>query len=240
MSESEDEPIGNGAAKEDDAVLFPVEGKFKSEQERAEIMAMTERDRENLLAERATEVERNKQDAFLRQLALTREARKKAEAEAAKKRKAPVAELDESPRKSTKAKTKATENLEAYKRQREQRNQQRRRNEDRRNGDRESPIRDEEESDRDAEGEEDVEWDEPASRGPAKHEPQAEMKDYERVRVGRTNFARVCFWPGFEDTIKGCFTRVCIGPDKATGQNLYRMCQIKCKVIKRSSRKLTY
>ena len=135
MSESDDDDAGTQhpvVAKE--APLFPIEGKFHSEEDRAEIMAMPELQRETVLAERAAESERKKQDATLRQL---REARQKAEAQAAdlKKRKATVADLDDTPRKTTKAKTKATENLEAYKRQREQRNEQRRRNEDRKAGD---------------------------------------------------------------------------------------------------------
>lgn len=230
MSESDDDDVGTQEpVVEKEAPLFPIEGKFHSEKDKADIMSMPELQREQVLADRAAEAERKKQDATLRQL---REARQKAEAQAAdlKKRKATVADLDDTPRKTTKAKTKATENLEAYKRQREQRNEQRRRNEDRKAGDYESPVREAEESDRDAEGEKDVEWDEPKARPAAKNEPQPEMRDYERVRVGRTNFAKVCFDPGFEDAIVGCFTRVCIGPDKGSGKTVYRMCQIKSKL----------
>jgi RNA polymerase-associated protein RTF1 len=228
MSESEDEvaPASSAPAAEDDGPLYPLEGKFTSEKDRADIMAMPELQRETVLAERAAEQERRRQNNTLKQL---REARQKASAAALRKRKVTDAELDETPRKTTKAKTKATETLEAYKKKREQVKDQRQRNADRKAGDPDSPRRDEEESDRDAEGEEDVEWDEPVRRAPAKNEPEADMRDYERIRVGRTNFARVCFYPGFEDAIKGCFTRVCIGPDKQTNQNLYRMCQIKSK-----------
>ena len=227
MSESDDDDAETQEpVVEKEAPLFPIEGKFHSEKDKADIMSMPELQREQVLADRAAEAERKKQDATLRQL---REARQKAEAQAAdlKKRKATVADLDDTPRKTTKAKTKATENLEAYKRQREQRNEQRRRNEDRKAGDYESPVREQEDSDRDAEGEKDVEWDEPKARPAAKNEPQSEMRDYERVRVGRTNFAKVCFDPGFDEAITGCFTRVCIGPDKGSGKTVYRMCQIK-------------
>jgi RNA polymerase-associated protein RTF1 len=53
------------------------------------------------------------------------------------------------------------------------------------------------------------------------------LPEYERVRMGRTRFASVCFTPGFEDTFTGAFARVCSSQDPMTGQNTYRMCQIK-------------
>lgn len=228
MSESEEENDAPGPAIEQEGPMFPVDGKFLSEKDKAEIMAMPELQRETVLADRAAEVQRRKEDLALRQL---RENRLKveAQADAIKKRKAP--ETEDTPRKANRTKiAKTNDKLENYKKAREQRTEQRKRNEDRKIGDRDSPAKnDMGESDKDAEGEEDVEWDEPVSRAPTKNEPQADMRDYERIRVGRTNFAKVCFWPGFEDALKGCFTRVCIGLDKATGQNTYRMCQIKGK-----------
>ncbi|KAF2674697.1 hypothetical protein BT63DRAFT_17901 [Microthyrium microscopicum] len=53
------------------------------------------------------------------------------------------------------------------------------------------------------------------------------LQEYERVRVGRSNFHQICFYPGFEDTFRGCFVRVAAHLDPVTGQNQYRMCQIK-------------
>jgi len=224
VSDSDTTPDDVGPKREDGAV-FPVDGQFYSEKDKAEIMAMSEIKREEILAERAQEVERKTQDLHLRRLL---QAREKDEAKVAdkKKRKANTAELEESPRKLSRQKTKATENLEAYKRQREQRNEQRRRDDDRK-GDRRSPLHDDRDSDADAEGESDVEWDDTARVRPARDEPQPELKDFERIRVGRSNFAKVCFYPGFDDVIKGCFCRVSIGVDKSTGQNQYRMTQVK-------------
>jgi RNA polymerase-associated protein RTF1 len=72
----------------------------------------------------------------------------------------------------------------------------------------------------DADGESDYE-------APAKIDPLAELAEYQRVRVGRTNFAEVCFYPGFESYLLGCFTRVCFSLDSVTGENQYRMTQIK-------------
>ena len=226
MSESESDTSHDALKDVDDSIMFPLEGKFMSEKDKADIMSMPELKREAILADRAAEAERRKQDMTLRQL---REARQKAEAKAAdlKKRKAGAADLEESPRKVTRAKVKATENLEAYKRQREQRNDQRRRNEESRKSGVQSPTHVNGSSDAEGDSENEVEWDEPKKAPPPRDEPQAELRDFERVRVGRTNFAKVCFYPGFDATIKGCFCRVNIGADKATGQNVYRMTQIE-------------
>ena len=64
------------------------------------------------------------------------------------------------------------------------------------------------------------------------------LQEYERVRVGRTSFPQVCFFPGFEDTFVGAYARVCHGQDPVTGQNIYRMCQIKGNTCSSSFRRI--
>jgi len=219
MSES-DEDVA--PSKSDDGPLFPVDGKFYSEKDKKEIMAMSEIKREEILAERAGLLERQTQDQHLRRLLQAREK----DAADKKKRKAGNAQLEESPRKGTRQKTKANEDLAAYKLKRERRFEERKQEEDRKNNDADSPDREAPYSEAEAAGDSEVEWD--PAKAPATHdEPMPVLRDYERMRVGRTNFAKVCFYPGFDDTIKGCFCRVHIGPDRATGQGVYRMAQIK-------------
>jgi RNA polymerase-associated protein RTF1 len=75
----------------------------------------------------------------------------------------------------------------------------------------------------DADGESDYEV-------PVKTDPPAELHEYQRVRIGRTNFADVCFYPGFENYLIGCFARVCFSLDSVTGENQYRMTQIKGEI----------
>lgn len=221
MSESEDD---RPPMKSDDGPLFPVDGKFYSEKDRAEILGMSEIKREEILADRAQLLERQTQDQHLRRLL---QAREKDTADR-KKRKGGDAELEESPRKGTRQKVKAAENLEAYKRQRERRNDQRKQEEDRRNRDRDSPSQENGLSEGEADAESEVEWDDTTTKAPAtRDEPASAIADFECLRIGRSDFAKICFCPGFEDTIKGCFSRVNIGPEKATGQNKYRMVQIK-------------
>lgn len=212
-------------ADDDEQPLFPVEGKFTSSADRDRILALPEIEREEILAERATQITRRTQDLVLKKALAA-----SGEAAAAKKRKATTAELDESTTRSTRPKTdKRTAALDDLKRAREQKGAGR----DRLDAGRSRrDAREEEESrsrsrSRDAESDnERVVWAETKKRRGDRDEPPAELRDFERCRVGRSLFAKVCFYPGFEDAIRGCFTRVSIGLNRETGQNMYRMAQI--------------
>lgn len=234
MSESDSDPSSNMNG-DIDGPIFPIENKFYSEKDKAEILALSEIQRESILAERAQLRERKLQDLHLRRLLQARETDKK-------KRKAGTADLDDGQRKSSRQKTtlggrrvgEQSGAIEEYKRQREERKGQRdeqrtRVGEDRKNHKGRGPSHDRY-SDADADGESEVEWDNgkaEANNNTVQNVPPAQLVDFERVRVGRDNFAKVCFYPGFENAIKNCFTRISDGPDKATGENLYRIAQIK-------------
>ncbi|KAK8219113.1 hypothetical protein IWZ01DRAFT_494783 [Phyllosticta capitalensis] len=227
---SSQDSLGSGAMDEsdsdagadsgpDDSNPYPVEGKFTSYEDKTRIMALPELERESIMAERAAEQERRAQDMNLKRLMVARQAKED------KKRKAGTADLDDDQRKSSRQRIRGgDEKLAAYKKQREQTFEQR----NRRNRPRRSPSAESErhQSDLDAEGDSDVEWDE-RRKSPARDEPPPELRDFERVRVGRSNFAKVCFYPGFGQHLIGCFCRVHIGLNKSTGESTYRMCQIK-------------
>lgn len=208
---------------DDDAPLYPIEGKFRSEADRAEILSMTEIQREEILAERAHEVEKRAQDLQLKRI-LQQRRREEASHDKSRKRKGEAAGLSDDSR-GPRAKRSLNPALDKYKEQRQLKSDQKARGEERRR-DHRSPSRDDLESDRDADAESEVEWDEekPAI---SREEPTADLKDFERVRVGRSNFAKVCFYPTFDTAIKGCFCRVNIGVNKEDGQPQYRMTQIK-------------
>lgn len=55
----------------------------------------------------------------------------------------------------------------------------------------------------------------------------ADLGDFNKLRIGRSFVARFCFHPGFNDIIKGCYGRVNVGADKRTGQTNYRMVRIE-------------
>lgn len=210
---------------DDDAPLYPIEGKFRSEKDKAEILSLTEIEREEILAERAAEVQRKTQDLQLKRLLAKR--RDEAQGDQ-KKRKASAADLEDGERKTSRQKVKTSAPLEAYKRQRELKGQQRARDADRRR-DQRSPSEEGGYSDQDAEGESEVEWDDRPARkaSPAHDEPPPDLRAFDVARIGRSNFGEYCHNPHFEDLAKGCFCRVSTGMDQATGRNTYRLIQVK-------------
>lgn len=213
-SDDEADASGEEEEAEDDGPLYPIEGKFSSEQERRDIMNMPEIQREEILAERAAEALKRQQDLQLKK------ALANAKATANKhKRKAAQAELEDVGAKRGAKKTSALDN---YKAAREAKGTSRTGRFDR-TADRKDERSPSSASERDADGESEIEW----ADTTAKSEPAADLKDFERCRVGRSNFAKVCFYPNFEETISGCFTRVSIGVNRETGMNMYRMAQIK-------------
>ncbi|EMC92495.1 hypothetical protein BAUCODRAFT_293733 [Baudoinia panamericana UAMH 10762] len=223
MDESDGEMDAPSSQVDDDAPLFPLEGKYLSAQDKSDILAMTEVEREEVLADRAQQLVKRQQDLQLKKaLAAT-----KAAASKHRKRSAATAELEDGGRRTRPKAEKTKTALDDYKRARELKGTERGRLEAERSSRRDERRSPSGASERDAEGEEEeVEFAEPYDSR-RRDEPLAEKKDFDRCRIGRTAFAKVCFYPGFEDAVKGCYARVSIGLDRHTGQNTYRMTQIK-------------
>lgn len=201
-------------------VPYPLEGKYVDESDKRRIMGMSQLEREEILGMRAEEMSKANFQAEL--------ARRAANLQNDRKRKADSEEPDDAMRKSSRPKVQPRKNekLEAYKREREQRGQQRQRQDDQRNGRRRSSSGDRDgNSDLDADGESDVEWDDRVPEK-AREEQPATIRDFESVRVGRGFFSEVCFYPGFEEAMTGTFGRVGVGQD-STRRTLYKMAQIK-------------
>ncbi|RAL59024.1 hypothetical protein DID88_009053 [Monilinia fructigena] len=163
MDESDSD--SDGPSFRDDADRYPLEGKFMNASDKANIMSMPEIEREQVLADRAQEIERDRQNRALRQLLNARDAENK---KADKKRKAGAAELDENQRKTSRQRTKlgggkvgeASTGIDSLKRARAEKNdRQRRRDEDkeRHKGDSRRDHRDDY-SDDDADGDSEIEW----------------------------------------------------------------------------------
>jgi RNA polymerase-associated protein RTF1 len=222
-----------GAVADDDLNKYPVDGLFISHAEKSEIMSMREIEREQKIAERREEIERIRQNRMLRQLVDNQQDNKK--------RKAAAADLDDLSRgKTSRARTKGdhrdepTSKIDSLRKAREERKdriQQRELENDRRSKRRSPSYR--RSASRDSGDASDVEWADNKkhrSRTPERKEtPEAELRDVERIRVGRTRFAEVCFYPGFEEAITGCYVRINIGPDRDNpgAGDVYRMAVIK-------------
>lgn len=235
MDESDsdsDAPQTQGRGGDDDTNQYPFEGLFRSAEEKARIMSMREIEREQILAERREENERIRQNRMLRQLKVNQE-------KDSKKRKASAADLEDTSRKPSRARTKAgetSEKMDTLRRAREERTsrrEQRERDLDRDRRKQRSPsYRDRGRSrsidSRDSGGGDWRRDSRQKSRTPETKEIlPAELRDVERIRVGRSRFAEVCFYPGFEKAITGCYVRINIGPDPKNHQDVYRMAVIK-------------
>ncbi|KAM0429326.1 hypothetical protein ACHAPT_006541 [Fusarium lateritium] len=233
-SDSDAEPSRNraGAADDDDDDKYPVEGMYVSQAEKAEIMAMREVEREQIIAERMMEIERQRQNRLLRQMISSVENEERTQGK--KKRSADAAELESGEGKASRQRTGDKEEsqgdshrgkaMDSLRRARAEK--ARRREDHERRKDVYSPR------DRDS-GREDSEDDFNHRRSPTpeadepRDQPPAELRDYDRVRLGRNEFAQVCFTPGFEHAITGCYIRIALGPHPETGIEQYRMALIK-------------
>ena len=238
MSESvSDGSVGLPGSEENP---YPIENKFKSEHDRREILALPEIEREAILAKRIDEQEKLRFDSQLRKLD---QIRREKEAKA-QKRKAPAADLEESPRKSSRQKTtlggrkvgEASKTIENYKKQREEgglKVQQRKANAFARRQQRGRSSSDVRASSADVDGESEVEWDDGAkSKADEERFRTAQPGDYDdfrRATLNRFFLAEFCFHPGFEDRIQDCFVRILKKTAPGSDPGEYQLVQIKGK-----------
>lgn len=227
----------NGKVAHDEGTSYPVDGIYASEAEKEEILAMPELEREQLLAKRQEEVDRQRQNHLLRALLKNRED----DTQSAKKRKAGTADLDDTQRKTSRQRTKVggskvgetSAGIESLRRARAEKNDRQRRREEDRERHKDKSISFARSSSDRGDDDSDVEW---TGTGRSRHSksrtpevkeiPLADLRDIERIRLGRSRFRDVCFFPGFEEAITGCYVRISIGPNRE-GVNEYRMALIK-------------
>jgi RNA polymerase-associated protein RTF1 len=222
-SDSDTSPGDVGDAGDHDN-LYPLEGKFRDAADRAHIMGMSMLDRERVLADR---IEEQGERRRLKNLGSLVGGADRANEKLKNKRKAGTADLDDDDRKTARPRTKRSDALESYTRQRDQVREEKSRRANRVSGGRRSRSRSRgHSSERDADGESDEEYGGRGNVRAPEPEMPTELPDIQRVKVGRTNFAKVCFFPGFEQTMIGCFARVCVGQNQP-GVNTYRLTQIK-------------
>lgn len=231
-SESDSPPTGDGGPN---GSAFAIDNKFYSEKDKKEIMSMSEVQREQILADRAQQLERKLQSQHLRRLYLARENADSKTSD--KKRKA---DNEDSPRKSSRQKTtlggrkvgETSSAIEAYKRQREEKglqDQQRRREGASRKDHRARSSSDNRFSSADAEGESDVEWDDSKVKVDdyrLRHAPNADFNDVRRATLPRIALADYCFHPGFPEAVKDCYVRLASKP-KPNGDMAYELALIK-------------
>lgn len=217
MDESDSDRDDDPPAARDSDVLYPLEGKYRDSKDKAYIQGLSQLEREEILGMRAEEMSKAQFYAQVGQRAAQQNRKRKADSDEPE---------DSSLRRAVKPRV--NEKLEAYKQAREQRGQQRERQNDRRDNRRRSSSASRHgDSDVDAEGESEVEYDDRnRSKPAAREELPANLTHFDAVRVGRGFFSVVCFYPGFEDALTGAFGRIGVGQDSQR-RTLYKMAQIK-------------
>ena len=227
MEESDDE--ASSLLDDRSGALFPVENRFYSERDKAEIMSKPEIEREEILAERAALAERRQQNSSL--LRMFDKQQEGADG-AGKKRQADTAGIEGGERKSTRQRKnlggrRVDEQSSAIAALKEERA---------RRGERKAAAstgtrlrRSASGSDLDAEGESEVEWDVSRAKSDSKpqYEESADLADFNRLHVGRLQFGKYCYHPTFEKAVKDCYIRVAISGEKGADGLTYRMCKVE-------------
>lgn len=216
---------------DDDGIfeLYPYEGTYKDAADKAKLMAMPEIEREAVLADRATEIERAQQDRHLRTLlrSQSRAAANNGAGNTSGGESAGGGVTRRSTRTQTMPQAKKLDSkkgkLDEMKRAREERSTRKDKpsstgDDDDRQRKRSTASDDDDDDDR-------VEYANDLYEV-KKEEREIDVQDVNKARIGRTGFAKLCDYPSFEDTVIDCFVRVSLF-DRDTGKNAYRVAQIK-------------
>ncbi|ANB13471.1 Rtf1p [Sugiyamaella lignohabitans] len=220
---------------------YPLEGKYKDEQDKAYLEGLAEVERETILFDRSQEMQKFQEMEYLAQRARERKQTEKALKKRSKKQ---SEEGLLATKRSTRDKTGGIPSTKKSKLS--ELKQKRQEKHHRKAGGLEVPYRrgerdsSEDEEDegyfededegygRDGKKREDeVEW---AETKPSK---EVTYEDLNKIKFGKTLFSRFCHNPGFEDVVIGTFVRINIGFNREKQANVYRVCQVK-EVVKAS------
>ena len=230
-SDSDAEPQRDDGANDDLEEKYPVEGLYVSLAEKNEISKMREVERETILAERREENQRFKQNRMLRQLVSAAEEKEKEQQR--RKRSADDADLEDQ-RKPTRQRTRidgtrvgeTSAGIDTLRRARAEKHDRMRRREEDRERQREKPTPTRSARDRDYgeyNDEEDEREDRRRSLERETRNVEPQLIDFERLRISRSNFAEVCFKPGFEKALTDCYVRV-LGKPQGNQQQYHMVC----------------
>lgn len=219
--------------EEEEENPFPLEGKYKDDNDRAHLEGLPEMERETLLFERSQIMQKYHDRRLFRERGRNmKEQQKNRQLREGNKTRSSARTTHATGHSDLKA-----SKLSQLRKQREQKGHRANRDrdfeeeeeeeEDRYEG---SEYEDEDEEDydpynrkshRDAEKEDEVEWAEDQL------DREADITDFNKIKIGRSFVAKFCFYPGFNDVVKGHYGRVNVGVDKRSGQTQYRMVKIE-------------
>ncbi|CAR31087.1 ZYRO0E09526p [Zygosaccharomyces rouxii] len=244
--EDEDEddynPAASGAGtgdyddeEEEEENPFPLEGKYKDEADRDYLGGLPEMERETMLFERSQIMQKYQDRKMFRQRGknLKEQQQRSKQQEEGKKTRSSTRSTVATGHSDIKA-----SKLSQLRKQREKKSQNRPYSDEEEEGEDEgddygyedkkySDEEDEEEYDpysrrsRFEEDEDEVQWAEEAL------DREANVADFNKAKIGRSFVANFCFYPGFNDIVRGNYGRVNVGTDKRSGETLYRMVKIE-------------
>lgn len=202
---------------------YPLEGRYKDEADREQLLAMDEIQREQTLFDRTQEMERYNEKKYLQQRMKQQKEQATGGAKATRS----------SNRSKATGKSSRLDKLSELRKQREQKSRKERKR-DYDDDSEEGEDEDEDEGqgfieDDDEEGydDEEVVWGSgTGAKFKKRSTERAKLDDINKIRVGRSILHKYCFYSDFNDTILDCYARINIGMDKRTRQPMYRMVQI--------------
>lgn len=211
---------------------FPLEGKFKDEDDRDYLESLPEMERETLLFDRSQIMQKYQERKMLKERARNiREQQEKRQLQQESKKTRTSTRSTRTTGHSDLKESKLSE----LKRQRAKKSGHYDYSEEEDDSGKEDDFEyDEEEVDEDdeyepmygksqyGEEEEELKWAEEDDL-----DREINLADFNKVKIGRSFVAKFCFYPDFNDLVKGCYGRVNVGTDKHSGQTLYRMVKIE-------------
>lgn len=224
---------------------YPIEGKYKDEEDQERLEAMTEIERESILFERSQEMQKYNEKLYLEQRARERKQVEKALQKTKERstrtsdrgksgpqtKKTKLSELKQKRQeKHTRAKSRAQGIAVPYRKLHESEDSEFEEDGDEddydRGRNRKRSRKDDSDYSEDEYGDNGtVEW---ADSG--KGSKELSVEHINKVRFGKTLLAKFCHYPEFEEVIQGCFVRVNIGMNRDKQTFTYRVCQVR-KVV---------
>lgn len=201
---------------------YPLEGKYKDDQDRDQLESMDEMQREQILFDRSQEMERyNERKYLIQRMKQQKQAQLPAKPTRSSNRN----------NKGTSSNTSKLDKLSELKKQREQKDRKRRRDYDDYDDDEEEEEEEDEDDLGEDEDEEDyddngvVRWGSSKTKSKKSYE-RATLGDINKICLGRSKLSKHCYYSGFNDVVIDCYGKVNIGMDKRTRQPMYRMVKI--------------
>lgn len=196
---------------------YPLEGKYKDEQDRQLLLDMDEIEREQTLFERSQEMDRYNEKAYLQQRLKQQKLQN-------------VEKKTRSSSRKTAATSSKLDKLSELRKQREQKSRRSAAADD-------FEEEDEEEEEDDEMGQDDIDegygeddevvWGSGKSRFKARSLERATCADINKVRVGRSFLSKYLYYRKFEDVIVKTFGKINVGVDRRTRRPMYRVVQIE-------------